>query len=313
MAREEASRKWQITINNPLDHGLPHEQIKTNLSELKSIEYWCMCDEIGEEGTPHTHIYIYAKNAIMFSSLKKRFYEAHLEKCKGTSLENRDYIRKEGKHSESKKKETNIIDTFEEWGEMPVERTSSLKQSEEICEMIKEGYSNYEILERFPSSMNRLQHIEKTRQTYLEEKYKSEFRKLEVVYISGIAGVGKTRFVMDKYGYDKVYRVNKYNNPFDNYKGEEVILFDEFHSQIPITEMLNYTDGYPCLLPCRYQDKTACYTKVYIISNIDLNAQYSEIQKTDRETWKAFLRRITEIRVIDKDGNTNTIEKEIYA
>ena len=50
MAKEPACRKWQITINNPMKHGLPHEQIKDNLSTLKSIEYWCMCDEIGEGG-----------------------------------------------------------------------------------------------------------------------------------------------------------------------------------------------------------------------------------------------------------------------
>ena len=125
MAKEPACRKWQITINNPMKHGLPHEQIKDNLSTLKSIEYWCMCDEIGEGGTPHTHIYLYAKNAIMFSTLQTRFRVAHLEMCKGTSLDNRDYIRKEGKYLDSDKKETNLPETFEESIEMSVRMFSS--------------------------------------------------------------------------------------------------------------------------------------------------------------------------------------------
>ena len=40
----------------------------------------------------------------------------------GTSQQNRDYICKEGKWSKDKKKETNLQETFEEDGEMPIER-----------------------------------------------------------------------------------------------------------------------------------------------------------------------------------------------
>lgn len=57
MARERAYRKFQLTINNPLEHGFAHEIIRQNLEQLKSCLYWCLCDEIGEQGTPHTHVY----------------------------------------------------------------------------------------------------------------------------------------------------------------------------------------------------------------------------------------------------------------
>ena len=57
--------------------------------------------------------------------------------------------------------------------------------------------------------------------------------------------------------------------------------------------MLVYLDGYPVNLPCRYSDKPALYTKVYIISNISLEKQYVEVQKYEPETYKAFLRRFT--------------------
>ena len=56
--------------------------------------------------------------------------------------------------------------------------------------------------------------------------------------------------------------------------------------------MLNYLDGYPCELPCRYNNKLACFTKVYIITNIPFNQQYINIQAESKETWKAFCRRI---------------------
>ena len=56
-------------------------------------------------------------------------------------------------------------------------------------------------------------------------------------------------------------------------------MLEEFHSQIPISAMLNYLDIYPLTLPARYTDRTACYTKVYITSNISLEEQYRDIQR----------------------------------
>ena len=38
MARKKSSRKYQITINNPIDKGYTHEQIKTILTNAGYIE-----------------------------------------------------------------------------------------------------------------------------------------------------------------------------------------------------------------------------------------------------------------------------------
>lgn len=52
------SRKWQLTFNNPADHGFTHDAITAAIENLASVVYWCMCDEVGSEGTYHTHLYI---------------------------------------------------------------------------------------------------------------------------------------------------------------------------------------------------------------------------------------------------------------
>ena len=304
MARTQAHRKYQLTINNPLEYGYTHESIKDKLSTL-TLTYWCMCDEVGENGTPHTHVYLASKNAIEFNAIKQRFYEAHIEPANGTSSQNRDYIRKEGTHSD--KKETNLIDTFEEWGDLPAD---SKKQnvSEQIYNMIKDGKSNAEILEAFPQAYTRIPHIEKTRQTLIHEKAKDERRELEVHYIYGNTGTGKTRYVMDKYGYSNVCKIASYDHPFDHYNGQDVILFDEFRSSLRISDMLNYLDCYPLLLPCRYADKQALYTKVYIIP---FNKQYEHVQQAEPATWLAFTRRFTDIKEItnnNKKPNKNLAE-----
>ncbi len=52
------SRKWQLTVNNPLEKGLTHEVLKEALAKFTGMLYWCMCDEEGDEcETYHTHIY----------------------------------------------------------------------------------------------------------------------------------------------------------------------------------------------------------------------------------------------------------------
>ena len=161
--------------------------------------------------------------------------------------------------------------------------------------MISEGATNRQIIESYPTYFTKIDKIEKARQTLLEDEGKSTWRDIETTYLFGETGTGKTRSVMDKYGYPNVFRVTNYDHPFDNYQGQDVIIFEEYRSSLPISELLNYLDGYPCELPCRYSNKFANYTKVFIISNIPLEQQYRNIQNDQPATWKALKRRIDHI------------------
>lgn len=84
-------------------------------------------------------------------------------------------------------------------------------------------------------------------------------------------------------------------------KDSQLFVFEEFRSSLKIQDMLNYLDGYPLELPCRYANKTACYTEVYIITNVDLVEQYASVQIEHPETWLAFLRRIQNVMIFSKD------------
>lgn len=292
MARTKASRRFQLTLNNPEKHDWSHDYIKNALGTFAGVMYWCMCNEVGAKGTPHTHVFVVFRNAVEFKSLQKPFYGAHIEAAHGSNQENLDYIRKQGKWEQDEKKETNIPETFEEYGELPPDRAEGKKETEQIYAMIKDGASDFEILEAYPNAMNKLDKVSRTRQTILYENYKNVFRELDVTYIWGAAGVGKTRSVMDKYSYGNVYKVTDYMHPFDGYVWEDVLLLDEYRSNFTIGDLLNFLDGYPLVLPCRYANKQACYTKVYIISNIPLEQQYPNIQAEQPATWAALKRRI---------------------
>lgn len=296
MTEDSRSRKWQMTFNNPVQHGYSQDVIEDNLSKIKLI-YWCMSDETGEEGTYHTHVYLQAANAIKFTVLLKRFKGAHFEMCKGTAQENRDYVFKEGKWKNSEKGTTNHKDTHREWGELPIERQGKRNDLDDLYDMINSGMSTHEIIKDNPSYLLHIDKIDRVRQVVLEDKFKDKFREMDVTYIWGLTGSGKTRSVMEQYGYSNVYRVTDYFHPFDAYKGQDVILFEEFRSSLYIDDMLKYLDGYPVEFPARYSNRQACFTKVYFATNIDLRCQYPNVQKEQPLTWQAFLRRIHKVKV----------------
>lgn len=312
-SKDTQSRKYQVTINNPEKKGLSHAEIRKRLLSLSAVNYFCMSDEIGEkEKTYHTHVFVVFQNPKLFSTIRRKFPDAHIENAHGTCVQNRDYVFKTGKWKETEKGTTSVLGTQEEWGEVPDERQCPKPELKILQELILEGYSNAEIIRNYPEYMFDISHIDRCRLELKQEQYQNDWREVEVTYISGKTATGKTRSVMEKYGYANVFRVTDYKHPFDTYKGEEVILFEEFSSSITIQDMLNYTDGYPLKLPARYTDKVACFTRVYIISNIPLENQYLSIQAEAREVWEAFLRRINKVIIFTAPGKCQEYETEAY-
>ncbi len=262
-----------------------------------------MADEQGS--CYHTHIFVVFASRVRFSMVKRYFEEAHIEKCKGSVSDNVNYIKKTGRwETDESKQEKKIEGTFEEVGTQPPDSKGRRRDLTELYQMVMENMSNMEILAQNQDYLLILDKIDRVRTTILTEKYKETVRlDLEVVYISGTTGTGKTRGVLEKNGYSNVFRVTDYAHPFDSYNCQPVIAFEEFRSSMRISEMLLYCDIYPIELPARFSNKYACYNKVYIISNWRLEKQYTEIQREDKESWEAFLRRIHKVVVYLKDGS----------
>lgn len=302
MHNDSQTRKWQITINNPVEKNYTHDVIIDILKSFKSIIYFCLSDEIGENGTFHTHIFCAFSSGVRFSTMLNKFNGSHFEMCSGSSSDNRDYVFKIGKWLNNKKNDTNLSDTHFEYGELPIERQGKRSDLDDLYDMINSGMSTYDIISAEPLYIQQLDKIDKTRQIILSNQFKDCWRDLEVSYIYGETGSGKTRGIMEKYGYSNVYRVTDYMHPFDGYNAQDVILFDEFRTSLSISDMLKYLDGYPLELPSRYNNKCACYTKVFICSNISLFKQYPNIQTDEPATFKAFLRRIKSVKKYTKEN-----------
>lgn len=302
--RKTEGRKWQITINNPEDKGIRFEEIKKIIeNKYKNIKYYCYSYEIGiETKTPHIHIFLWVKNPIKGSSLLKLFEGCHLELVSGTAEENRDYIFKTEAYFERKpemkhKEDTKVEGMQYESGEIPKEAPGKRTDIEILKDLIVSGKTNAEIYEHNASYLRYANSIDKMRLDLLADKFGKEWRDVEVTYICGVTGTGKTRGIMDTYGYENVYRISKDDYSFSTYTAQDVVVFEEFRNTFQLQDMLNLLDGYPIQGRAMHGFRQLGYTKVFICSNWDLRYQYENIQQKYPEDWQAFLRRINKVIV----------------
>lgn len=300
-------RKVQLTINNPCEYGMTHEEIRKQVSRFCPT-YCCLADEIGEHGTLHTHVFFCCASPFRFSTVKRRFPTAHIEEAFGSCQANRDYIRKEGVWADTAKAETTVPDTFLEFGVIPDERTEKAPSMAEVIQALDNGQSTTEIIRGNPKFAFQCKNIDILRDTLVAETFRNCEREIEVIYKFGPTGTGKTRSIFAAHQHKDVYRVTHYGTQntgirFDGYHSHPVLVFEEFSSQVDIADMLNYLDRYPIMLPARYSDHPACYTKVYITSNLPLQAQYLHVQEQYPTVWRAFLRRIAKIEEFHRDGS----------
>ena len=304
MNSNKQSRKWQLTINNPLP-DFTHERIKEILSlQFKTYCYSAICDEIGENGTFHTHLFVCFTSAVRFKTIKRHFPTAHIESARGTIHDNLEYLQKIGKWSETQKAETSVEGSFEEHGTRPPENKGRNIDYENLYRMIvEENLSNAEILRINNDYIKDIDKLDRIRTMHLQDKFSGTRRlNLEVVYVFGITGVGKTRDILDEHGDENCYRCTDYQHPFDGYSMQDVLVLEEFRDSISLKDMLNILDIYPLQLPARYTNRYACYTKVYLCTNWNLEKQYEKEQREDKESYAAFLRRIHKVKQYTKDG-----------
>jgi hypothetical protein len=230
-----------------------------------------------------------------------------------SSSDCRAYVEKSGKWEDDDKSETSIEGTFEEWGDVPVESQGKRTDWDVAYEMLEDGNDVLTVINAQRHLMRYRTTLEQVRQELIAKEFRNIFRKLEVTYIQGATGLGKSRYVMEKYGYGNVCQVTGYQHGcFDKYQSEDVLILDEFAYGFKIQDMNNYLDGYPLMLPCRYANKVACYTKVYIISNIPLELQYPSVRIDNPAVWNALMRRINKVLLFYDIGEYDSFTTEEY-
>ena len=297
--RNSQARDWCFTVNNPVQSEQEFMSYLQTLPDLRYVVF--QKEKAPETGTEHYQGYFEFTQQKWFTTIKKYLSEkaigvaAHIEARRGKRTQARNYCMDE---------DTRISPQYYEYGEFieDGERTDLT----DIMHDIENGMSFYDLSKKHGNRFIRVMKWAKEfRQAHLENKYKRVFRNMQVYYIYGSAGCGKTSYVFNKHGYDDVYRTTNYEFGWvDDYNGEKVLFLDEFRSSFKISEILDYLDGQPIRIRGRHYNRVACYDTVYIVSNLSLKEQYTNIQQSEPKTWVAFLRRITAVYNFDISKDT---------
>lgn len=214
-------RAYCFTINNPTEA----DHFAVTLL-MKKAKYGIAGEEIGENGTPHIQGYVHLENPMSFVCLKKFLSRGHIEAANGDDRHNYDYCSKQGK--------------FKEWGQKS-DGQGKRTDIKEIANLIKSGdITLNDIMFDYPDM-------------YL--KYSRSFEKMfnavqphreqqpEVHWRWGLAGTGKTRWVIQKHGANNVY-IKDGTSWWDGYSQQDVILIDDFDNNIPYRTLLRILDRY---------------------------------------------------------------------
>ena len=201
--------------------------------------------------------------------------------------------KKQGKHLYNASERVSTIENLD-----TPEKDEKESNTEKFFERLHSGASNMELQKEFPAlyAQYGVDKIEKFRQDKFKDEYGDAFRDITITFIYGATRLGKTSFVYDQYKPREVCRVTNYKvGTFEGYRNQKVLMLDEFTGQLEITFVNNLLDRLPIELPARFTNRTACFTEVYIISNLTLSDIYKEQQAQTPEVYRAFLERIKNI------------------
>lgn len=265
------ARNYQLTINeSTLDK---YEEIKEYLLGFEP-NYFYSCIEENKRGSLHMHIYVQFTRCIRLST--KKTLGAHIEVCKGTPQENKNYIDKIKRAYNT----NNIID------EMGAIRLGGIKSNLAISLMEKE-------LEEVETKEFKTWKEIKTIKSFTKnDVYKKD---VEVIYIYGESGVGKSKKVFDMLEEDEYFDRVKYANGFwigvNQLSPVKTCWYDDFRdSQMPAVEFINFTDYYKNQMMLKYcPGWINQYEKIYITS---IQSPYEIYKNLPDETREQWLRRL---------------------
>lgn len=274
------------------------EAFREYLTNLEHYKYSIFQYELSASGTPHFQGFIIFKIGKRFNTVKTYFPFGHFEKCRGSNSENREYC---------SKSETHISGPYED-GQFAEERART--DITEFINLVQSGTSKKELAKL--SSMLYLKERNKIDMIYADvyEDYSYKCRDVDVTYLYGDSGVGKSTYVRRKIGLKDTFFVHNYDNSmFTNYKYQDNLVLDEYDGQLKIQTLNQMLDVMPFEMRGLNCSKYATFHHVYIISNYKPTDLYKKIKEEEPKIFKAFTRRLHKIAYIDEEGNER-VERE---
>lgn len=267
------------------------------ISELKGLRYLVygleICPKTEKE---HWQGYlVLGDNAKTLSAMKKWLQDPaiHLEAAMGTAEQNRTYCTKDKK--------------YKEFGAIP--KQGARNDIKEVVDDVEEGMRYDEIAIAHPCQF--VKYFKGFKELInAKDRLSAQQRDVEVIVMIGPTGCGKTSHVYNTEEdlFDLVC-TKQDMQWFDGYDGQSTLLLDEFgENSIQWEILLRLLDRYPMRLAVKGTFTYARWNKVFITSNLKINAWYPN------KDLSPLMRRITSIHdfykkkshIVDETGFKTT-------
>lgn len=329
-AKDTQSRSWFIVIDYVRDNGVagitPEDmKLMSNEEICQTVANKWASDKRqaaitycrSASGMEHLHGVLSSDSSVRFSTIKNFLGEkAHIEMTMGTKKEAEDYINKMGKYAE---KGEVILAKFQV-GEIKG-RQGGRSDIQLIRDAINEGLT-WRAVMRLEDRFYSPKYVSIIKNMYFDKRnQETPFKRdVKVHWLVGDSGSGKTGITLDllkEYGENSFFIVSDYQNPFDGYAGERIIILDEFRGQIPYAVLLGMLEGYKKEMHARYANVIGLWDEVYI-STIktpeEVYAKMMEKEDSESDPISQLLGRLTDVSYCyrvnrptgtkrDRDGN----------
>lgn len=250
------------------------------LNYLRSLNpnYLVACREKAPStGHEHMHVYVQFPNARRLSM--KKLAGAHIEVCKGSPKQNIAYIKKDG-------------DIIAEEGAPRLNYIPTIQEAKKMEDKELEGLN----LNLF----NIAAKIQAEKKKSIDPK--EYYKEVEVYWIWGESGAGKTRYAvrdMLKRNIEKFNEVKMVGEFWHGVQEEcEVALYDDFRdSHMKPTELINFIDYNRHIMNVKGGSVRNNYKLIYITSLQDPNEIYKNVPEESKRQWLRRLKEIIHIEI----------------
>lgn len=197
---------------------------------LDGIPYWyCIAGKeiCPNTGAFHLQCYIQFKNQVRLSKIKKIDNQSHWENARGSFEENFKYC----------SKDKNYI----EWGTPKKSEQGKRNDLINLCDDIKKGKKKKDIIDEYTTLYVKNHNgIDKLMDFYAKDRNEPP----TFIWLFGKAGVGKSKYIFDKFDNDNIYSKSA-GKWWDGYHQQDVILIDDFDKETyEFRELLKLCDRY---------------------------------------------------------------------
>lgn len=132
--------------------------------------------------------------------------------------------------------------------------------------------------------------LDKLEDDYNRKKFRTEQTTCEWIY--GKTGVGKSHYAFKDYNPKTHYLVNDDNGWWDGYKGQDVVIINEFRGEIKFKMLLELCDKYPYNVKRRCRQPMPFTSKHIIITSCDAPEEIYNKVLSNNDSIDQLYRRI---------------------